>query len=118
MPEEIFIISIVSIVAGVGLLSLILTGIFKLIKAKIDQDSGTREHINPQFFKALGAFKKDTERRLAHIEHITADLDEEQYRVDENRNDSEDIEIEEEEVRSSPEKGKDEDGNLKNMLSE
>jgi hypothetical protein len=118
MPEEIFIITIVSIVAAAGLLSLILTGIFKLIKAKLENDSVSTESIDPQFFKALGAFKKDTERRLAHIERIIADLEEEQYRVDENTGATKSIEIEEEDVRSSSEKGRDQDGNLKNMLSE
>ena len=37
MPEEIMIISVVAIVFGTALTALVLTGIYKLIKAKIDQ---------------------------------------------------------------------------------
>jgi hypothetical protein len=99
MPEEIMIISVVAIVFGTGLTALVLTGIYKLIMAKINQGDKGAGDINPQFFKALGEFKKNTERRLSSLEEVFAD-------------------IEEEEVRSSSQKGKDEDGNLRNMLNE
>lgn len=118
MPEEIMIISIVAIVFGTGLVGLILTGIYKLIKAKIDQGNKGSSEINPQFFKALGEFKKNTERRLANIEAVVSDLEEERYRLDEGEKSMPEIEIEEEEVRSSSKKEKDSDGNLRNMLNE
>lgn len=118
MPEEIMIISVVAIVFGTGLVGLILTGIYKLIKAKIGQDSKGAGEINPQFFKALGEFKKNTERRITNLEAIVSDLEEERYRLDESHETMADIEIEEEEVRSPKNKGKDDDGNLRNMLNE
>lgn len=118
MPEEVLIISIVAIVFGTGLVGLVLTGIYKLIKAKIDQGNGSAGEINPQFFKALGEFKKNTERRLANIESIVSDLEEDRYRLEEDQDSIGDIEIEEEEVRSSLEKDKEDEGNLRNMLNE
>lgn len=118
MPEEIMILSIVAIVFGTALTGLVLTGIYKLIKAKIDQGSKTSGDINPQFFKALGEFKKNTERRLSSLEEAVADIEEERYLVDDGEKSMPEIEIEEEEVRSSSKKERDEDGNLRNMLNE
>ena len=118
MPEEIMIISVVAIVFGTGLVGLVLTGIYKLIKAKIDQGNRSSGEINPQFFKALGEFKKNTERRLSNLEEVVSDIEEERYLVSEGDEKMPEIEIEEEEVRSSSKKGKDEDGNLRNMLNE
>ncbi len=118
MPEEIMIISIVAIVFGTGLVGLILTGIYKLIKAKLDQGNRGSGEINPQFFKALGEFKKNTERRITNLEAVVSDLEEERYRLDEGEKSMPEIEIEEEEVRSSSKKEKESDGNLRNMLNE
>lgn len=118
MPEEILLLSIVAIVFGTGLAGLVLTGIYKLIMAKINQNSSKGGEINPQFFKALGEFKKNTERRLANLEEVVSDIEEERYRVDESEKSMGDIEIEEEDVRSSSDRNKDSDGNLRNMLSE
>ncbi|WP_428235729.1 hypothetical protein [Gracilimonas sp.] len=118
MPNEIVLLSIIAIIFGTGLVSLVLTGIYKLIKAKIDQGSGGRSEINPQFFKALGEFKKNTERRLSNLEEIVSDIEEERYLVDDGEKSMPEIEIEEEEVRSSSKKEKDDDGNLRNMLNE
>ena len=118
MPEEIMIISVVAIVFGTGLVGLVLTGIYKLIKAKIDQGNSSSGNINPQFFKALGEFKKNTERRLSNLEEIVSDMEEERYLVDDSEKSMPEIEIEEEEVRSSSQKEKDNDGNLRNMLNE
>lgn len=120
MPEEIMIISIVAIVFGTGLVGLVLTGIYNLIMAKISKKDGHSGEINPQFFKALGEFKKTTERRLASLESSVSDLEEERYRLSEDEKTMGEIEIEEEEVRSSsqPGKGKDQQGNLRNMLND
>ncbi|MGN8225510.1 hypothetical protein [Gracilimonas sp. BCB1] len=119
MPEEIMILSLVAIVFGTSLTALILTGIYKLIMAKINQGNkdGSGD-INPQFFKALGEFKKNTERRIANLEEVVSDIEEERYLVDDNEKSMPEIEIEEEEVRSSSKKEKDDDGNLRNMLNE
>ncbi len=118
MPEEIVLLSIIAIIFGTGLVGLVLTGIYKLIKAKIDQGNRGGSDINPQFFKALGEFKKNTERRLANLEEVVSDIEEERYLVDDSEKSMPEIEIEEEEVRSSSKKEKDDDGNLRNMLNE
>lgn len=117
MPEEIMIISVVAIIFGTGLLALVLTGIYKLIKAKIDQGKQESGQINPQFFKALGEFKKNTERRLSVIEEKVSDIEEDHYRIDEKAESTGDIEIEDEEVRTADSKDKS-DNNLRNMLNE
>lgn len=118
MPEEVMIIAVVGIVFGTGLVGLVLTGIYKLIKAKIEQGNRGSSEINPQFFKALGEFKKNTERRITNLEAIVSDLEEERYRIDEGEKSMPEIEIEEEEVRSSSKNEKESDGNLRNMLNE
>ncbi len=116
MTEEEFIISIVAIVFGTGFSIFLFWGFFSLIKSWINRKSGTSQgEINPQFFKALGDFKKSTERRISNLESIVADLEEEKIRIPE-ASDAGEIEIEEKEVRSSDEK--EDDSNLRNMLNE
>ncbi|MEX0720591.1 MAG: hypothetical protein WD059_07980 [Balneolaceae bacterium] len=115
MPFEIMVVSIIAIIFGTGLVAFVLGGIYRLIKAKIDQGNSTGE-INPQFFKALSEFKKNTERRLTNLEAIASDLEEERYRVSDSDEDNSQIEIEDEKTRSSS--TKESDGNLRNMLNE
>ena len=117
MSDEEFVIALVGILAGVGFAGFLFWNVFSLIKQWINRKSGNTD-INPQFFKALGEFKKNTERRLTNIETIVSDLEEEQYRLDETPETMGDIEIEEEETRSTSGKGKDSDGNLRNMLND
>ncbi|MFD2531088.1 hypothetical protein [Gracilimonas halophila] len=117
MSGEEFVIAMVAIVGGLGFAGFLFWNIFSLIRQWINKKSGNSD-INPQFFKALGEFKKNTERRIANLETIVSDLEEERYRLDETHDTMGDIEIEEEEVRSSSNKGKDDDGNLRNMLNE
>ena len=52
------------------------------------------------------------------IRGIVTDIEEERYLVDEGEKSMPEIEIEEQEVRSSSKKGKEDDGNLRNMLNE
>ncbi len=114
MPEEIFVLALAGIVFGSGMVIFIVKNIFDVIKAK--SKSGSRSgDINPQFFKALGEFKKSTERRIANLESIVADLEEEKIRIHDAPETGE-IEIEDKEVRSSEEK--EDDSNLRNMLNE
>ena len=116
MTEEQFIISIVAIVFGTGFSIFLFWGFFSLIKSWINRKSGTSQgEINPQFFKALGDFKKSTERRIANLESIVADLEEEKIRIHDAPSAGE-IEIEDKEVRSPDEK--EDDSNLRNMLNE
>ncbi|MBD3617087.1 MAG: hypothetical protein HUJ22_11005 [Gracilimonas sp.] len=117
MVFEEFVIAIVAIIGGLGFAGFLFWNVFSLIRQWINRKSGSSD-INPQFFKALGEFKKNTERRITNLEAIVSDLEEERYRLDENQETMGDIEIEEEEVRSSSKKGKDNDGNLRNMLNE
>ena len=114
MPDEIFVLALAGIVFGSGLIIFITKNIFDLIKAKTNNKSGSGD-INPQFFKALGDFKKSTERRIANLESIVADLEEEKIRIHESP-ESGKIEIEDKEVRSPEEK--EDDSNLRNMLNE
>ena len=116
MSFEEMVVAVIAIIGGLGFTSFIFWNVFSLIKSWINRKSGNTE-INPQFFKALGEFKKNTERRLANLEAITSDLEEEKYLLKENENDASNIEIEEEEIRE-PSKGKDKGGNLRNMLNE
>jgi len=116
MGEQEFIISIVAIVFGTGFASFLFYGFYSLVKSWINRKNGTNQSdINPQFFKALGDFKKSTERRIANLESIVADLEEEKIRIHESP-ESGKIEIEDKEVRSSEDK--EDDSNLRNMLNE
>lgn len=116
MSEQEFIIALAAIVGGIGFAIFIFYNIFNLIQSWINRKSGSSsQEINPQFFKALGEFKKNTERRLTNLESIVTELDEERYLVSES-DDAPKIEIEDEKIRSTSEKG--ESGNLKNMLNE
>lgn len=117
MSGEEFIIAIVAIIGGLGFAGFLFWNIFSLIRQWINRKSGNTD-LDPQFFRALGEFKKNTDRRLANLEAIVSDLEEEQYRLDETHETMGDIEVEEQEVRSSSEKEKDNDGNLRNMLNE
>ena len=114
MPEEIFIIILAAIISGTGFVTYIAKKTFEINKIKAMKDRSSGE-INPQFFKALGDFKKNTERRITNLESIVADLEEEKIRIHETSSAGE-IEIEEKEVRSSKEK--EDDSNLRNMLNE
>lgn len=116
MSEEELLLSIIAIVFGVGFAFFIMYNIFSLIRAGIERKSGTNSDINPQFFKALGEFKKQTERRITHLEAIVTDLEEDRIRVPESSDSTGDIEIEEPEARKE---SKSNDGNnLRNMLNE
>lgn len=121
MSENELIIAFVAIVGGLGFAGFLFWNVFSLIKHWINRKSGNTD-INPQFFKALGEFKKNTERRITNLEAIVSDMEEDRYRVTEgaDKKTMGEIEIEEEEVRSkaSGSKGEENDGNLRNMLSE
>ena len=116
MPEEVFILALAGIVFGTSLVGFVLWNIFNLIKQKMNQGNSSSGDINPQFFKALGEFKKTTERRISNLEAIVSELEEEKIRIPESSESTGEIEIEDEEVRSAS-KQKD-DNNLRNMLNE
>ena len=115
MPEEILILSVVAIIFGTSLIGLISFGIYRLVKAKIEQGNKGSGDIDPQFFRALGEFKKKTEKRLSNLEAIVTDLEEDQYLLSEDEANPE-IEIESEDVRSADKESG--GGNLRNMLNE
>lgn len=116
MSFEEMVVAVIAIVGGLAFTSFMFWNIFNLIKTWINRKSGNSE-INPQFFKALGEFKKNTERRLSNLEAITSDLEEEKYIVQETDDQNATIEVEEESQRNANEEKKD-GGNLRNMLNE
>lgn len=114
-PEE-FMLAAIGIVGGLGFAGFIFWNIFSLIKQWINRKSGNSQ-LDPQFFRALGEFKRNTERKISTLEAKIEELEEERYRLDDTEHESMgDIEIEEEEIRSSS--NKDNDSNLRNMLNE
>lgn len=119
MSGEEFVIAMVAIIGGLGFAAFLFWNIFSLIRQWINRKSGNAD-LNPQFFKALGEFKKNTERRLTNLEAIASEIEEEKYRLDEDEEHKSmgEIEIEEEEVRSSSKSKNENDGNLRNMLNE
>lgn len=116
MSFEEMVVAIIAIIGGLGFISFMFWNIFNLIKNWMNRKSGNAD-INPQFFKALGEFKKNTERRLSNLEAIASEKEEEKYLIKDIEKDESAIEIEEKEQRSSS-KGKDAGGNLRNMLNE
>lgn len=117
MQEEEFILGLVAIVFGIGLTGFFLHNVFSIVRSWINRKSSAGSgDINPQFFKALGEFKKTTERRIANLEAIVSDLEEEKIRIPEEADSLGEITIEEKNLRSSAKK--DDKSNLRNMLNE
>ncbi len=117
MQEEEFILGFVAIVLGIGLTGFFLHNVFSLIKAWINRKgSASSGDINPQFFKALGEFKKTTERRITNLETIVSEIEEEKIRIQESPDSLGEITIENNEVRTSSKT--DDKSNLRNMLDE
>lgn len=117
MQEEEFILGLVAIVFGIGLTGFFLHNVFSLVKTWINRKSGSSSgDINPQFFKALGEFKKSTERRIANLEAIVSELEEQKIRIPESADSNAEITIEDQEVRT--EAKKEDNSNLRNMLNE
>ncbi|MTI87481.1 MAG: hypothetical protein FH748_05885 [Balneolaceae bacterium] len=117
MPEEIFLLSLFGIVFGSSLVGLVLYGIYNLIMTKMNKGDRGRE-INPQFFKALSEFKKNTERRIGNLEAVVSDLEQENAQLTEDVDSQGSIEMEDEEAHTPSQKNKTEGGNLRNMLNE
>tara|TARA_R110000868_G_scaffold259361_16_gene517547 strand:+ start:17434 stop:17787 length:354 start_codon:yes stop_codon:yes gene_type:complete len=117
MQEEEFIVALVAIVFGIGLTGFFLHNVFSLVKAWINRKSSSGSgDINPQFFKALGEFKKTTERRIANLEAIVSEIEEEKIRIPQSADSNAEITIEDKEARS--ESKNDDKSNLRNMLNE
>lgn len=97
------------------------SGIYKLIKAKIDQGSGIPDEAFDRLAKAFIQYKKDTERRLQNLEAIVTDEDgsssassNKQKQLDKPHKT---IEIEDDSGKEKEQSRKD-SGNLRNMLRE
>ncbi len=117
MQEEEFILALFAIITGVGLTGFFLYNVFSLIKTWINGKNNTGSgDINPQFFKALGEFKKTTERRIANLEAIVSEIEEEKIRITDSSDSLGEISIEDNEVRSTSKN--DDKSNLRNMLNE
>jgi len=118
MTEFEFILSALAIVGGIGFAGFLFWNIFSLIGQWIHRKSGNSQ-LDPQFFRALGEFKKNTERKISTLEAKIEEFEEERYRLSDQDQDSMgDIEIEEQEIRSSSKEDRDNDSNLRNMLNE
>jgi len=118
MSGEEFVLAMIGILGGLGFAGFLFWNVFSLIKQWIHRKSGNSQ-LDPQFFRALGEFKKKTERKISTLEAKIEELEEERYRLsDEEQESMGDIEIEEQEIRSSSEKDRDNDSNLRNMLNE
>ena len=119
MSFEEMVVTVIAIVGGLGFAAFLFWGVYSLIKQWINRKS-SGSNLDPQFFKALGEFKKNTERRITNLETIVAELEEENYRLSESKEQKTmgEIEIEEEEVRSSSKNDDKNEGNLRNMLNE
>jgi hypothetical protein len=118
MSGEEFVLAMIGILGGLGFAGFLFWNIFSLIKQWIHRKSGNSQ-LDPQFFRALGEFKKNTERKISTLEAKINELEEERYRVEDGEHESMgDIEIEEEEVRSTSKEDRDNNSNLRNMLNE
>jgi hypothetical protein len=119
MSFEEMVVSVIAIVGGLGFAAFLFWGIYSLIKQWINRKSGNTD-LDPQFFKALGEFKKKTERRISNLEAIISDMEEEQYQLKESEEHKSmgEIEIEEEKVRTDKNTDQESDSNLRNMLNE
>lgn len=105
--EDVFIVLIVF-----GFVTLFFSGIYKLIRAKMDR-TGINEETFDRLAKAFIQYKKDTNRRIEHLEAIIAD---EQPATD-NQFENTDPSIEiEEDKQQQPQSG--DAGKLRNMLHE
>lgn len=118
MSFEEMVVAVIAIVGGLGFAAFLFWGVYSLIKQWINRKSGS--NLDPQFFRALGEFKKNTERRISNLEAIISDMEEEQFRIQETEEQKTmgEIEIEEQDVRSESKSGDKNDGNLRNMLNE
>ncbi len=118
MSGEEFVLAMVGILGGLGFAGFLFWNIFSIIKQWIHRKSGDSQ-LDPQFFRALGEFKKSTERKISVLEAKVAELEEERYRVEEGEHETlGEIEIEDEDIRSSSKDDRDNSGNLRNMLNE
>lgn len=117
MDEQEFILSMIAIVLGTGLAGFFFYNVFALVKAWINRNNSTSNgEINPQFFKALGEFKKNTEKRITNLEAIISDLEEEKIRISDSTEQSGEITIEDKKIRNDS--NKKDTNNLRNMLNE
>lgn len=115
MPFEEFVIAVVAIVAGVGLAGFIFSNIFKLLRTWLGRDSSYDAETFERLARAFMQHKKETERRIQHLEAIIADEEEAAASKKQIEEPAKTIEIEEEEEH---EKAKSSGGSLRNMLRE
>lgn len=120
MTFEEMVVAIIAIIGGLGVTVFIFWSIVNLIKTWINRKN--KADIDPQFFKDLNKFKRDTQRRIANLEAIISDSEEKKFfnRENKEQKDMGEIEIEGEDVRSSENSGNkdEENSNLRNMLNE
>lgn len=116
MSFEEMIVALVGAIGAFALVGYLATKVFGLIRAWIDRNkSGINEETFDRLAKAFIEHKKNTERRIQHLEAIIADEEEEKSASTKKltKGEKPSIEIEESSKDSS-----NENTNLKNMLRE
>lgn len=113
-PE--LIIAALAIIAGTGLSGYIFMNIFKLIRSWVGGNSEIDEESFNRLAKAFMEHKKDTERRLKHLEAIASE------QKGKNKSSSKQIEAPKEKIeiedRDTEQQQTSSDNNLRNMLRE
>lgn len=115
--EDVIIVSIVF-----GFAAFIAGGIYRLIRLKIERNTGIDEEVFDRLARAFMQYKKDTERRLRNLEAIVDNEDSSASASGKQLNEPEPhktIEIEDAETEGETEKqnkSDSEDRNLRNML--
>jgi len=123
MSVQEMIVALVGTIAGVGLVGYLAGKIFGLIRAWINRNSNSiPEEQFDRLAQAFIKYKKDTERRLQHLEAIVAE--DEGSSTERSQSGSKEIEAPKQEIEiedREPEEGQSqsgEDNNLRNMLRE
>lgn len=115
-PE--FIIAALAIIAGTGLAGYIFMNIFKLIRSWVGGNSDVDEESFNRLAKAFMEHKKDTERRLQHLEAIASEDDTKSESSSKQiEAPKEEIEIDDRDTEQSETSSGDKN-NLRNMLRE
>lgn len=101
-----------------GFAAFVCTGIYKLIRARIDRNNGINDETFERLARAFIQHKKETRERLQNLEAIVSDESSDTGQVTDSR---QTIEIPEEENRDEESRQRSDEGsgsNLRNMLRE
>lgn len=124
MSFEEMVVALVASIGGIALVGFVFAKITGLIRAWINRSNSTvSEEDFDRLARAFIEHKKDTQRRLHHLEAVIADEEQEQRSIESSRDAKEiesprqDIEIDDAENKQQ-ESPSGNDSNLRNMLRE